>query len=250
MDRPRARWSPLDRSRRPSPAAPPHPGRCDRPARRGHPMTTSTRTGRSLVLTLVAALAAGLGSAGIAVAHGPDPFLSGGRVRSGPGTPLPLAIRRGTDRDDQDRDQGGRVGRQRHPGVARGDVRLRRIGRQPDRLRRGRDPAASTASPASPGMPRTGSRCGCASRVTSSTGARSSGARPTRRSRTGATTPRRSRSTNSGTSKGSGTTSTRTTTPTTSTPSSRPTRGRDRTPAGTSTPSVAATRRRSSSSTT
>ena len=70
-------------------------------------------------------------------------------------------------------------------------------------------PAASTASPASPGTPRTASRCGCASRATSSTGARSSGARRTRRPRTAAMTPRRSRSTSSVTSRASTTTSTR-----------------------------------------
>lgn len=41
-------------------------------------MTTSTRTRPSLVLTLVATLAAGVGSTGAVAAHGPDPFLSGG----------------------------------------------------------------------------------------------------------------------------------------------------------------------------
>jgi len=41
-------------------------------------MKNRTRTRRSIAVALVAALAAGLGSTGIAFAHGPDPSLSGG----------------------------------------------------------------------------------------------------------------------------------------------------------------------------
>ncbi len=165
----------------------------------------------------------------------PRPVAERRGVRAEPGPPLPLAVGRGADRDDQDRDQGRRRGR--HASRRRRRQRRSRTTRRAatrSATASGR-PAASTASPASPAMLRTASRCGCASRATSSTGARSSGARPTPRHRTGATTPRRSPSTSSATSRASATTSTATTIPTTSTPSSRRTRGRSRAPAGTCT---------------
>ena len=100
-------------------------------------MTTRTRTRHSLAFALAAALAAGLVPAGVAVAHGPDPVAERRAVRAEPGAPFPVAVGRGTDRDHQDRDQGGRVRRDEHPRIEGGDLRLRLVRRQPDRLRRG-----------------------------------------------------------------------------------------------------------------
>ena len=114
-------------------------------------------------------------------------------VRPGPGPALPLASRLGTDRRDQDGHQGGGRRRHRQQGL---DTPRRSPMTPPARTRSAtaRAPrAGSTGWPVSPATHRTGSRCGCASRATSSTGARSSGARRTPLPRMGATTPRRSR---------------------------------------------------------
>ena len=143
-----------------------------------------------------------------AAAHGPDPTLSGGpfgqnqvlrfRWRAGaePTAAIKTAIRAAAA--DANASRASKAATFAYDAG----------GLEPDRLRRRARRAGSTGWPASPATPRTGSRSGCASRATSTTGARSSGARPTARHRTAATTPRRSRSTSSATSRVSTITST------------------------------------------
>ena len=155
----------------------------------------------------------------IGIAHGPDPFLAGGPF--GQNEQLEFRWRDGRNRSPRSRrDQGGGGGRHetrasKAPTFVYGVARI-------DRLRGRRYVWGQRHRLLHPRAPPTASRCGFASRATSSTGARSSGARRMKDRRTGATTPRPSPSTSSAMSTGSGTTTTATTTSTTSTRSSRP----------------------------